>query len=102
MKTLQGRRIPVTDPTADPLTLVREPGDYYGPVMGFSGAAPAVFFIPPRSGGDEPRLHHVCSPPHQFFEQPDGSLSIKESIGCGPSACYYWHGYLEGGVWREC
>lgn len=98
---MQGRRIPVTDPNDDPYHLVKQPGDYYGPVVGKSGDKPAVFFMPPE-GEDEPRLHHVCSPPHKFFEQDDGTLTIRDSIGCGPNGNYYWHGFLTNGNWEKC
>lgn len=97
---MRGNRIPLTDDSIDPYTLVKSPGDYYGPVMGFSGDKPAVFFIPPKNLG-EPRLHHICSPPHKFKEESDGTLTISDSIGCGPTDNYYYHGYLENGNWRD-
>lgn len=79
------------------------PGDYCGPIMGYSGpGVPAVFFLLPNAGleSDLPARHsidHVVSPPHRFRECPDGSLEIRESIGAQPR----WHGYLdEGHRWR--
>ena len=46
-------------------------------------------------------LHGISEPPWVFRECDDGSLEIRESIGCG-GPNYYWHGYLdEGNVWRE-
>lgn len=105
---MQGRRIPVTDPKDDPYDKVTEPGDYYGPDAGaFSGGIPAVWFLLPiaRDPNAPPgarSLHHVQSPPHVFTEQPDGSLTIRESIGAGSSGNYYWHGYLTNGEWHVC
>lgn len=47
-------------------------------------------------------LHGVYAPPHKFRECDDGSLEIRQSIGCGSQPDYYWHGYLdEGNVWRQ-
>jgi hypothetical protein len=109
---MQGRRIPITKgaegDSQDPYHLVTRPGDYYGPVMGFTGDVPAVFFLLPTATPSDPRwggapqdgLHHVCSPPHVFTEERDGTLTIRESIGAGPGGNYYWHGYLTGGRWE--
>lgn len=78
------------------------PGDYCGPITGYTGDVPAVFFLLPGHPMvlDQPgrySLHHVISPPHTFRECEDGSLEIRESIGAEP----LWHGYLdEGHVWR--
>ena len=104
--TSQGRRIPVTK-GLDPYRALQNAGDYYGPVMGYSGDVPAVFFLlptatNPKMGGGVDALHHVQSPPHTFTENPDDTLTISASIGAGPSGNYYWHGYLENGQWREC
>jgi hypothetical protein len=81
---------------------LERPGDYCGPLIGYTGDVPAVFFLLPN-GAKEPgqkgrgSVHHVVSPPHQFRECADGSLEIRESIGAMP----LWHGYLdEGHVWR--
>lgn len=104
--TTPGRRIPVQD-GLDPYHALQQAGDYYGPVMGFSGGVPAVFFLlptatePKKSGGVN-AIHHVQSPPHTFTENPDGTLTISASIGAGTGSNYYWHGYLENGNWREC
>lgn len=113
METIwQGRRIPVNpDGTAeqcDPYHLLTKPGDYYGPVMGFTANRPAVFFLLPTATPTDPKwggapqdgIHHVCCPPHSFIEEPDGTLTIRESIGAGPSNNYYWHGYLTNGKWE--
>lgn len=95
---------------SDPIALLEQAGDYCGPVEGFTGEKPAVFFLLPiaRDEGVDPgarSIHHVVSPPHVFRECPDGSLEIRESIGAyghDADAGYVWHGYLdEGHVWRE-
>lgn len=88
--------------------LPREPGDYVGPIHGYTGEHPAVFFLKPnaRDPGLPPRaraVQHVTSPPHVFTEEPDGTLTITASIsdraGGGPSDG--WHGYLTAGEWRQ-
>lgn len=92
------------------MTLPEEPGDYCGPVVGYTGDLPAVFFLKPNARDDDaPRaarsLQHVESPPHTFRECPDGSLEIRPSIGTtarGSDESDGWHGYLdEGHVWRQ-
>lgn len=92
---------------------ITQPGDYYGPVTGYTGDLPAVFFLKPNARDPDapPRarsVQHVCSPPHRFRECPDGSLEIRESIssrlrrdetGASDDG---WHGYLdEGHSWRQ-
>jgi len=82
-----------------------EPGDYCGPIEGYSGSKPAVFFRLVTPDGDPVGgVRHVVSPPHVFTEQPDGSLEIRESIltlEIGKSG-QPWHGYLDAGHrWRE-
>lgn len=78
------------------------PGDYCGPVFGYTGGLPAVFFLLPiaRDPGVPPSaraIHHVVSPPHTFRECADGSLEIRASIGSKD-----WHGWLdEGHEWRK-
>lgn len=101
MAELKGRRIPVTG-TDDPYWKLTQPGDYYGPVYGFSGDRPAVFYLLPVEGRV---LAHVCSPPHVFTEEEDGSLTIRESILSrwgDETGDKSWHGYLTNGVWKEC
>lgn len=101
-QSIRGRRV-------NSIAEVRQPGDYYGPAMGYTGGIPAVFFLKPHSRDPDclPRgrsIHHVCSPPHVFRECPDGSLEIRESIAAtagGDSVPDGWHGYLdEGHQWR--
>ena len=93
---------------------IERPGDYCGPLSGYTGDREACFFLLPVASGDNPLyrdrpangMHHVCFPPHTYRECADGSLEIRASIGAhGPAGHegYVWHGYLdEGHVWREC
>lgn len=101
---MQGRRIPVIDDKVDPVSVLLEPGDYYGPVT-YQGYGPAVWFLLPiaRDPDVHPQArskHHVISPPHTFTEEPDGTLTIRASIGAGRP--FYWHGYLTKGLWHVC
>jgi hypothetical protein len=102
-----GRRLPVVD---GKMTMPERPGDYCGPVMGYTGDRPAVFFLKPnaRDPGAPARarsVQHVTSPPHTFRECPDGSLEIRASISDlagGSSESDGWHGWLdEGHSWRQ-
>jgi hypothetical protein len=100
---MKGRRIPV-QPGLDPALACREAGDYYGPIAGKANGALCVFFLlpiarDPDAHGEKRSLHHVQSPPHQLFEEADGSLTIRESIGAGHNG-YYWHGFLNAGHWE--
>jgi hypothetical protein len=104
---LIGRRLPIIE-GQHPTPL--EPGDYCGPVMGYTGDKPCVFFLKPNARdpdapGRARSVHHVVSPPHVFTEEPDGTLTITASIGdtAGPgSTSDGWHGYLTKGVWKKC
>jgi len=90
-----GRRLPVVD--GKPAVLERA-GDYCGPVTGFSGPEKATVFylLPIARDADAPKgaraAFHVCIPPHVATENPDGSLTLRESIG-NP----HWHGFLNAG-----
>lgn len=80
---------------------VVNPGDYAGPIKGYTGPdMESCFFLLPISTvwpGDK-SMHHVNFPPHTYRECSDGSLEIRASIGAMP----FWHGYLdEGHIWRE-
>jgi hypothetical protein len=104
---MQGRRVPV--PASGDMNEVIfdfEPGDYCGPVVGFTGTRPAVWMrLPVPAGHPDDGIRHVVSPPHVFSEQPDGSLEIRESILAlrSPDGAPGWHGYLDAGHrWREC
>lgn len=86
---------------------VREPGDYCGPVKGYTGDRSAVFFYKPNAkdpgASATARIkQHVVSPPHVFTEEPDGTLTITASIGelflDGVGDGY--HGYLTKGEWH--
>ncbi len=98
---MRGRRLKISDGDP-PWSLLEQAGDYVGPVKGFTGDAPAVFYLLPiardkDSHGGARAIHHVCSPPHVFTENADGTLTIAASIG-NP----HWHGFLENGIWRKC
>lgn len=89
-----------------------EPGDYCGPVTGWTGDVPAVLFLKPnaRDEGVPPRARsvgYVTAPPHTFIEESDGTLTIRPSISdrtvhdkAGETSDG-WHGYLEHGIWRQ-
>lgn len=110
---MKGRRLEiVTNPdTGRPdlnLCLPMDPGDYVGPVTGYTGDKPAVFFLKPNArDADAPRharsVQHVTMPPHVFAENADGTLSITASIGDtrgdGSEGSDGWHGYLTNGEW---
>jgi hypothetical protein len=102
-----GRRLPVV---GGKLTMPEHPGDYCGPVRGFTDDLEACFFLKPNArDADAPArarsVQHVTFPPHTYRECPDGSLEIRNSIGdtAGTSPeSDGWHGYLdEGHVWRK-
>jgi hypothetical protein len=104
---MKGRRLPVVDGKP---TFPQEPGDYCGPVLGYTGDIPAVLFLKPNARDEDApararHVQHVISPPHTFTEHPDGTLTISPSIsdtvrgGSGESDG--WHGYLEHGEWRQ-
>ena len=84
-----------------------QPGDYCGPVYGYTGNLPAVFFLKPNAhDANAPKsaraIQHVVSPPHTFRECADGSLEIRNSLGDQhPGGSDGWHGYLsEGHRWH--
>ena len=109
---MKGRRLPVVD---GKLTMPTEPGDYCGPVTGYTGDKPAVFFLKPNARDAGVPAHargvqHVVSPPHVLTEEDDGTLTISPSISdmrssypeqwSGPRSDG-WHGFLERGIWRR-
>lgn len=108
---MRGRRIPVVNNIFYPKNLLIQPGDYYGPVSDslMYGGRPCVWFVLPIAGDQncpEAAKHArlVCSPPHVFTEESDGSLTIRASILChgyqgDPDV---WHGYLTKGIWESC
>lgn len=102
-----GRRLPTVD---GKLQMPQQPGDYCGPVRGYTGDKEACFFLKPNARDvDAPArarsVQHVVFPPHTYRECPDGSLEIRNSIGDHAGADTEsdgWHGYLdEGHVWRQ-
>jgi hypothetical protein len=103
---VQGRRLPVV-PGQHPVPEL--PGDYIGPVVGYTADKPAVFFLKPNARDpDAPRVarsvHHVTSPPHTFTEEPDGTLTIRASLGDtrgGNGESDGWHGFLTHGFWEK-
>lgn len=112
---MKGRRIPIIEgmyyPHDGESSLLTEAGDYYGPVSqpDAYGGRPSVWFLLPIAkdadtpeSGRSPRL--VCSPPHVFTEEPDGSLTIRESILAKgwQGEPDVWHGYLTKGEWTSC
>lgn len=104
---MRGRRLPMRSNGRPQYPL--DPGDYCGPVLGYTADKEAVLFLKPNARDPQapPRAHsvqHVTSPPHTFIEEPDGSLTITPSIGdtAGDSSeSDGWHGYLECGNWRK-
>ncbi len=88
---------------------IKRPGDYCGPIKGFTDDKLSCFFLKPnaRDQNVTPRarsLQHVNFPPHRYRECEDGSLEIRESIAATAGLSTEsdgWHGYLdEGHVWR--
>lgn len=101
----QGRRV-------ESFGAVERPGDYFGPATNYTNGVPAVFFLKPNARDKDvpPRarsVQHVCSPPHTFQENANGTLTIQPSISnllrrdTDGSSDDGWHGYLENGVWRQ-
>jgi hypothetical protein len=84
------------------LNMPSEPGDYTGPVRGYTGERPAVFFtLPVPADHPDAGVRYITEPPHAFREEPDGTLTISPSILAVRPDGNGWHGYLERGVWRE-
>jgi hypothetical protein len=95
------------------LAEIELPGDYCGPVRGYTGDLEACFFLKPnaRDEGAPPQsrsLQHVVFPPHTYRECADGSLEIRPSISnlirgdTDGRTDDGWHGWLdEGHAWRE-
>lgn len=103
---MQGTRIAFDASDRDYLVDLTKAGDYLGPDDGrYTAGVPAVWFLLPIARDDDAHgparsLHHICSPPHVFREEPDGTLTARESIGAGAGGPYYWHGYLTEGRWE--
>jgi len=103
---MKGKRLPIVD--GQP-TWPTNAGEYSGPCVNqvANPNLPTVFFLKPNARDvDAPRIarvvHHVCSPPHTFTEEADGSLTISPSLSDQHgSQSDSWHGYLEKGEWRK-
>jgi len=89
---------------------ITQPGDYCGPIRGYTHDAVSCFFLKPNARDEDAppaarSIQHVNFPPHTFRECADGSLEIRASIGdtAGNSKeSDGWHGFLdEGHVWRQ-
>ena len=102
--TLVGRRVSTVEEIVNP-------GDYCGPICGYTGDALSCFFLKPNARNEDAppaarSIQHVDFPPHTFRECEDGSLEIRASIGdtAGKSTVSDgWHGFLnEGHLWVEC
>lgn len=107
---MKGRRIPVPKSGKLPWGKIERPGDYCGPIRGYTGEAEAIFFLKPNArDADAPpgarSIQHVAIPPHRYEEHEDGTLTISPSIGDtvrgGSGDSDGWHGFLERGVWRK-
>lgn len=89
---------------------IERPGDYCGPIKGYTDTELSCFFLKPNARDDDAPpsargIQHVNFPPHTYRECPDGSLEIRASIGDtvrGGTVSDGWHGFLdEGHVWRK-
>ena len=99
---MKGRRLPVVnlgtkpEPFVGQITLPTEPGDYCGPVKGYTGDTLAVYYLLPNArdpgmAGEGRVVRHVVSPPHEFREEHDGSLTIRDSIGAATALARVSH-----------
>jgi hypothetical protein len=100
-----GRRVPLTKTgklRAEARGWRLKPGEYSGPVVGYTGDLPALFFCKPNGA-----LGHITSPPHAFVEEDDGTLTVQPSISNLKRGDQTgetddgWHGFLEHGAWRQ-
>lgn len=110
---MKGRRLEVVvnEATGRPdlnLCLPTEPGDYVGPISGYTGDKPALYFMLPhaRDAGTDPQergVRHITFPPHGIVEEDDGTVTVVGSILAilSPDSRHGWHGYLERGEWRQ-
>lgn len=111
---MKGRRIPVPA-NGNIFDAVTQPGDYCGPVEGDTirdgkrvMVRKVAFLLPIATPGlpfeqqhGANGVHHVAEPPHVFTEEPDGTLTIRESILSREprTSKEIWHGYLTKGEW---
>ena len=106
---MKGIRLPIIDGKE---TTPQNPGEYCGPVPHPNSGLPTVYFLKPNArDADAPRVarsvHYVTSPPHVFTEEPDGTLTIRASLGdrheeFSDAKSDGWHGYLTKGIWEKC
>jgi hypothetical protein len=105
---MRGRRIPIInlgtqpEPMVGEVPILERAGDYCGPFKDKIDGHLVVYFLLPNARDPETKGHgrsmrHVVSPPHRFIEEPNGSLTIRESIGAMP----HWHGFLTDGRWES-
>ena len=106
MAVTPARRIPADNGRLPPGYVTTpgnwQPGDYCGPLLGYTGDRPCVMYRLPDGA-----FGHVTSPPHSFRECADGSLEIRPSIlhlastDADPDPPVAFHGSLdEGHHWR--
>jgi hypothetical protein len=97
---MQGKRVQ---------NMPENPGEYYyDPTGKYTAGVPAVFFLKPHSRdpgvpGIARAIHHVLIPPHRLTEEPDGSITLRNSIGDtrgGGGESDGWHGWLTEGRWE--
>lgn len=104
---IKGRRIPIInlgsypEPMIGEIPILEQAGDYCGPFKDKIKNVLVVYFLLPNARdidikGQGRAIRHIISPPHRFIEEPDGSLTVRESIGAQP----YWHGFLTEGKWE--
>jgi hypothetical protein len=99
-KEMPGRRIAYAG--GDPTSGLTQAGDYCGPVDGYIAAGTkSVWYLLPVARDVETApggrsVHFLASPPHVIYEEPDGSLTVRNSIGAEP----HWHGFLNAGHWE--
>ena len=100
---MKGRRLLVMGVDSvtgdDVVTWPIKAGDYCGPARTKDGTVRVYYLLPIARDEGRPvgagSLHFVECPPHRVIEEPDGSLTIRESIG-NP----HWHGFLTEGRWE--
>ncbi len=81
MTEFQGRRLPVGKNGAL-LDWEWEPGDYSGPYPPDEITGVSAVFAKPLDGLEH-ELVAITSPPHEFLENDDGTLSIEPILSHG-------------------
>lgn len=49
-----------------------------------------------------PNNQYVGLAKHSVVEHEDGSITVSPSIEVSTGSIFYYHGFLERGVWRSC